>query len=37
MPQGQRYNILREILVAADHNAYHLGEFALMTGVLEKA
>ena len=30
MPQGQRYNVLREILVAADHNAYHLGEFGLM-------
>ncbi len=36
MPQGQRYNVLREILVAADHNAYHIGEFSLMTGVLEK-
>jgi hypothetical protein len=30
MPQGQKYNVLREILVAADHNAYHIGEFALM-------
>ena len=36
MPQGQKYNVLREILVAADHNAYHLGEFGLMRGVLEK-
>jgi hypothetical protein len=30
MPQGQKYTVLREILVAADHNAYHIGEFALM-------
>jgi len=30
MPQGQKYTVLREILVAADHNAYHLGEFGLM-------
>ncbi len=36
MPQGQRYNVLREVLVAADHNAYHLGEFGLVRGALEK-
>jgi hypothetical protein len=36
MPQGEGYNILREILVAADHNAYHIGEFALMKEVLGK-
>ncbi len=36
MPQGQDYTVLREILVAADHNAYHLGEFGLMRGALEK-
>ncbi len=36
MPQGEKYTILREILVAADHNAYHIGEFSLMTGILEK-
>ena len=36
MPQGQRYNVLREVLVAADHNAYHLGEFGLIRGALEK-
>jgi hypothetical protein len=36
MPQGQKYTILREILVAADHNAYHLGEFGLMRDVLGK-
>ena len=36
MPQGEKYTVLREILVAADHNAYHIGEFSLMAGVLEK-
>ena len=36
MPQGEGYNVLREILVAADHNAYHIGEFALMKEVLGK-
>ena len=36
MPQGQKYTVLREILVAADHNAYHLGEFGLIRGALEK-
>jgi hypothetical protein len=36
MPQGQRYTVLREVLVAADHNAYHLGEFGLVRGALEK-
>ncbi len=35
MPQGEKYTILREILVAADHNAYHLGEFGLLKGALE--
>ncbi len=36
MPQGREYTVLREILVAADHNAYHLGEFGLLKGALEK-
>ncbi|MCA1764807.1 MAG: DinB family protein [Desulfobulbaceae bacterium] len=27
IPHAPGYNILREILVIADHNAYHLGEF----------
>jgi hypothetical protein len=36
MPQGQKYTVLREILVAADHNAYHMGEFGLIRGALEK-
>jgi hypothetical protein len=28
------YTILREVLVLADHNAYHMGEFALMRQVI---
>jgi zinc-binding alcohol dehydrogenase family protein/DinB family protein len=29
------YTILREILVVADHNAYHIGEFAILRQVME--
>ncbi len=29
------YNILREILVIADHNAYHIGEFAFLRQVID--
>ncbi|MEJ2601243.1 MAG: hypothetical protein P8Z00_23135 [Anaerolineales bacterium] len=28
------YTILREVLVLADHNAYHMGEFAMMREVM---
>ncbi len=28
------YNILREILVVSDHNAYHIGEFAILRQVM---
>lgn len=31
---GTGQNILREILVIADHNAYHTGEFAIMRQVM---
>jgi len=34
IPHAQDYNIYREILVIADHNAYHVGELALMRQVL---
>lgn len=27
---GEKFTILREILVVVDHNAYHIGEFAIM-------
>lgn len=28
------YTVLREILLVADHNAYHIGEFAILRGVM---
>ncbi|HQA66980.1 MAG TPA: DinB family protein [Aggregatilineales bacterium] len=35
IPHGEPgHNILREILVAADHNAYHIGEFAVLRQVM---
>lgn len=34
MPQGDRYTVLREILVVSDHNAYHIGEFAVLRQVM---
>jgi hypothetical protein len=34
LPYGEEYNILREVLIVADHNSYHLGGFALLREVL---
>lgn len=34
LPHARNYTIFREILLAADHNAYHVGEFALLRQVL---
>ncbi len=34
-PQGEEYNVLREVLLVADHNAYHIGEFALLRQVMD--
>jgi len=34
IPHGSGQNILREMLVVADHNAYHIGEFAIMRQVM---
>lgn len=34
IPHARGYTIFREILLAADHNAYHLGEFALLRQVM---
>ena len=34
IPHAPGYNILREILLAADHNAYHIGEFAILRQVM---
>jgi hypothetical protein len=35
LPHAPGYTILREVLVLADHNAYHLGEFAMMREVMK--
>jgi hypothetical protein len=35
LPHAPKYTLLREVLVLADHNAYHLGEFALMREVMD--
>lgn len=32
---GEPYTILREIHVVADHNAYHIGEFAILRQVMK--
>jgi hypothetical protein len=34
LPHATGYTVLREVLVLADHNAYHMGEFALMRQIL---
>jgi len=30
MPQGAKYNLLRELMLVGDHNAYHFGQLMLM-------
>jgi len=34
LPHAAGYNILREVLLVADHNAYHIGEFAILRQVM---
>ena len=34
IPHGTGQTVLREILVAADHNAYHLGQLATVRQIL---
>ena len=34
LPHQPTYTILREILLVADHNAYHIGEFAILRQVM---
>ena len=34
LPFAPGYTYLREMLLVADHNAYHLGEFAIVRGIL---
>ncbi|MCI0576556.1 MAG: DinB family protein [Chloroflexi bacterium] len=35
IPHAPSYTIFREILVVSDHNAYHIGEFAILRQVME--
>ena len=35
IPHAPDYTIFRELLVVADHNAYHMGEFAMLRQVLD--
>ncbi|MBI4004969.1 DinB family protein [Candidatus Roizmanbacteria bacterium] len=35
IPHGSGQTILREILLVADHNAYHIGEFAILRTVMQ--
>jgi hypothetical protein len=35
LPHVPGYTILREILVVADHNAYHIGELAILRQVMK--
>ena len=34
IPHAPDYNIFREMLVVSDHNAYHIGEFAILRQVM---
>ncbi len=34
LPHAPGYTLLREVLVLADHNAYHLGEFGLLRQII---
>ena len=34
LPYDRGYSLLREVLLVADHNAYHVGEFAILRQVL---
>ena len=34
LPHAEGFTILREILLVADHNAYHIGEFAILRQVM---
>ena len=34
IPHAKDYNIFREIVLVADHNAYHIGEFGILRQVM---
>jgi hypothetical protein len=35
LPHAPGYSVLREIVVVSDHNAYHIGEFAILRQVMQ--
>jgi len=35
IPHARSYTVFREIILAADHNAYHIGELAIMRQVMD--
>jgi hypothetical protein len=35
LPHAKGYTVLREILLVSDHNAYHIGEFAVLRQVMD--
>jgi hypothetical protein len=35
LPHAEKYTVLREILVIADHNAYHIGELAMLRHIMD--
>jgi hypothetical protein len=35
IPHAKGYTVFREVLLAADHNAYHIGEFAMLRQVMD--
>ncbi|HEY3308448.1 MAG TPA: DinB family protein [Desulfuromonadaceae bacterium] len=35
LPHARGYNTFREIVLAADHNAYHIGELAILRQVMD--
>jgi hypothetical protein len=35
LPHGSGQNVVRELLLVADHNAYHIGEFAILRQVMD--
>ena len=35
VPNGTGQTFLREMLLVADHNAYHVGEFAILRQVMQ--
>ena len=34
IPHAPDYTIFREVVLVADHNAYHIGEFAILRQVM---